>query len=289
MPHFLLVPLILTRLHMQGAAPLVERVIEHRLDRPEITARELPWPSRQSLQIGRGIAVVFSPDLAAPDNRAFYEELGFTYVESADWREVFQQLQNADQKSELLIIESHGANGNGLKLQKGREADAARSYVSLGALQEQLEPLGVKGAIVSACNAGRLFRPAIYASLNPKNGDPLFLPATLGIIDAIGDDRGESCVRLFRRSRSQLETVVEATLSDFPAEDRSRFAPLLREGRFTISTMLMQLLIGDPALALTSRGFVDKRSSSDLGLDENERLLAEFVRLLSAGTSVASR
>lgn len=284
----LLAPLILARLHLQTLDGPMTSVVEQRVSVAEVRPHDLPWPSRsQNLaHAGRGIAVIFSSDLSTRDNRAFYESLGFTFIESADWNEVLTELETVQQSAHpvgTILIESHGANGNGLKLQEGKEAEAARSYIALGALQQRLAPLHIRVALVSACNAGRLFRPEIYNALDRNNGDPLFLPATRGIIDAAStafDD--ERQVRLLRRSESELETLVEGTLEDFPAPLRHHFSILLgREGRFTISTMLMQVLLGDDSLRLTSRGYVTEKSTADLTTEESESLFSRFVATLS--------
>src|SRR5262249_17688441 len=42
--------------------------------------------------IGRGKAIVFSPDFSAPGNRKFYQGLGFTYFEEADWQNIISQI-----------------------------------------------------------------------------------------------------------------------------------------------------------------------------------------------------
>jgi hypothetical protein len=229
------------------------------------------------------MAIVFTPDLSTPDNRSFYESLGFTYIESSDWSVVLQQLETAQKGVHpvgLVIIESHGANGHGLKLQSAHEPAAERSYISVGALQERLEPLGIRAAVISACNAGRLFRPEIYHQLNRKNRDPLFLPATCGVIDSRGTSK--SGVQLLRRSRSELETIVEGSLEDFPGGERKTLrASIPIEGRFTISTMLMQLLLRDPNLQLTARGYVREKSRNDLSPAQSEEILRRFVSLVS--------
>src|SRR5205085_8740518 len=119
------------------------------------------WPPGHEMQrlddIGRGKGIVFSPDFSAPGNREFYEKLGFAYFEDARWLNIIEQIRRHNDSSankiETLIIESHGTNGNGLKLQQSERPRALRSYISVGALQEQLEPLGVRLCILAACNS----------------------------------------------------------------------------------------------------------------------------------------
>ena len=59
---------------------------------------------------------------------------------------------------ETLLIESHGTNGDALKLQLGKDPAAPRSYIAPAALQEQLHGTGVRVCLLAACNAGQLFR-----------------------------------------------------------------------------------------------------------------------------------
>ena len=67
---------------------------------------------------------------------------------------------------ETLLVACHGANGNGLKVQASKDVTAARSYVSIGGLKERLERAGVRTCVLTACNAGRLFRPTIVDRLD---------------------------------------------------------------------------------------------------------------------------
>src|SRR5207244_3049956 len=83
-------------------------------------------------------------------------------------------------------------------------------YISIGALQEQLDGSGVRLCVIGACNAGRLFRPEIYQSLDDKCGDPLFLPANNGIINcSLGYDPACSQVAVMRRADSHIESTIE--------------------------------------------------------------------------------
>src|SRR6059058_6303384 len=53
------------------------------------------WPdvaSRRVSEIGRGVGVVFSPDLSVADNCRFYESLGFACFQDADWTNILAQI-----------------------------------------------------------------------------------------------------------------------------------------------------------------------------------------------------
>jgi hypothetical protein len=104
---------------------------------------------RRLSDIGRGKAVIFSPDFSEPGNRKFYERLGFLYIEDASWQKALNKViarnyWHPENRIETLILETHGTNGNGLKLQAGSLRSAARSYVSVAAVQEKLEGMGVR-------------------------------------------------------------------------------------------------------------------------------------------------
>src|SRR6185369_8910667 len=84
------------------------------------------WPSPDRLpplaSIGRGVAIVFSPDFSVPTNRLFYERMGFFYLEDASWERVLENIEafnaeNPERAVETVILATHGAHGNGLKLQ----------------------------------------------------------------------------------------------------------------------------------------------------------------------------
>src|SRR5688500_1286865 len=153
------------------------------------------WPAAPHAdlaELGAGLGIVFSPDLSVPDNCRFYQTLGFACFDSADWLDVLSRIHEHNTTSpgrriRTLILETHGTNGHGLKLQTGKDPKADRSYIAVGALQEMLEPVGVRYIGISACNSSRLLRPEIYRRPNRDPGDKLFLPATRGIIDATDD------------------------------------------------------------------------------------------------------
>src|SRR5438132_8467032 len=161
------------------------------------------WPDAPAAKvgdIGRGVGVVFSPDLSVEGNCRFYEALGFACFQDADWNRVLENVHRynvlyPERRIYTLVLETHGTNGNGLKLQSSYSPTADRSYIAIGALQELLEPDGINYILVSACNSGRLLRPYIRNELDVYNGDRLFLPATCGIINASPDfDESRSAV-----------------------------------------------------------------------------------------------
>lgn len=266
----------------------------------EQAAFELPWQrgtgAAEIAELGRGVGIVFSPDLATKENRAFYEQLGFTYFETARWNEVLRELkkhQSGDHERRLryLVVESHGANGNGLKLQEGKKPEQIRSYISIGALQQAADKLGIDVVLLSACNAGRLLRPEIYNVLDRSPGDPMFLPPTGGVIDADRRfDPSESSTTILRRKQSRLETLMEGKFTELPSSLRRQLeeATGKKNGRFVISTMLIQLMLSDRSLQLTSSGFDTEKSRGDLTAAQSERLFKRFVSFLASSSPVAS-
>jgi len=60
-------------------------------DNSSLRLLDRAWPdvaSRRINDIGRGIGVVFSPDLSVAGNCSFYESLGFACFQDADWEKV---------------------------------------------------------------------------------------------------------------------------------------------------------------------------------------------------------
>src|SRR5262245_33599339 len=109
----------------------------------EAALPESSEPAARLKKLGERRAIVFSPDFAASGNRQFYEGLGFVYLESADWRWVMKEIRRVNRSRtegsiREIFFETHGSNGNGLKLQRSQLRSAPRSYISLGALQELL-------------------------------------------------------------------------------------------------------------------------------------------------------
>jgi hypothetical protein len=253
--------------------------------RPEKPA-ENSAPASRLRKIGERKAVVFSPDFAAAGNRQFYECLGFQYWEVADWRIVLTEITQFNQAHpedsiEEIFMEAHGSNGNGLKLQNSQVRSAPRSYISLGALQERLEQAGVKRAILTACNTGRLFRPEIYKKLNLRVKDPTVLPATKGVINASEDFDPASCsVELVRRTDSRIEQTSEGRYQELPASVRRALSLPSSAEPFTVSNMFMQMIVKDGTLQLTSTGFVRKLSASTESETINESIFQNFLRFL---------
>ena len=266
------------------------------------------WPAGAEFErlddIGRGKGVVFSPDFSAPGNREFYEKLGFAYFEDARWPNVIRQIREhnaaADTKIETLIIETHGTNGNGLKLQQSERLRAPRSYISVGALQEQLGPLGVRLCVIAACNSARLFRPQIYKRLNPHPGDPLFLPPTAGIVNSSpGFDPAHSPVVMARRAQSNIDSTSEGHSSelsplaqellglrgdaraDARAVTSSPQVSKPRVIRFVVSNTLIQMLLHDPPVRLTTTGYAARKSRVELSDAESDVLFDKFVRFVN--------
>lgn len=255
------------------------------------------WPSNVQIErlsdIGKHKAVIFSPDFAQPGNREFYERLGFFYIQNASWNNalsliIARNYWHPEDRIETIILETHGTNGNGLKLQAGPFPKSPRSYISIGALQERLEGLGVRLCVIGACNAGRLFRPEIYKTLDPHPGDRLFLPATMGIINASPKyDPAKSKMIVVRRAASEIETTSDGDTSELSPITRSilglepRFAGgVARSVHFAISNLLVQMLTHDPRLKLTAEGFEKDKSRNDLTEDESDELFGRFVAFI---------
>jgi len=237
-------------------------------------------------KLGERRAIVFSPDFAASGNRQFYEGLGFVYLESADWRWVLKEIlrvnrSRADGSIREIFFETHGSNGNGLKLQRSQLRSAPRSYISLGALQERLGAAGVERAILGACNTGRLYRPEIYRKLNMSVKDPTVLPATLGVINASpGFDPSKSSVELVRRTDSRLEQTSEGQYQELPASVRRALGLPASTKPFTVSNMFIQTIVKDDRLRVTSTGYVRKISKDIESEPDNEAIFQSFLKFL---------
>src|SRR5258705_12675318 len=51
-----------------------------------LLAKAWPYePKGKVADVGRGVGIVFSPDLSVPGNCRFYQSLGFACFEDADW------------------------------------------------------------------------------------------------------------------------------------------------------------------------------------------------------------
>jgi hypothetical protein len=254
------------------------------------------WPARNVAPIdtlGRGIAIVFSPDLSVPGNCAFYTALGFRCFAETQWSRVLDTITAENLSGDFpqirtVVLETHGTNGNGLKLQQSSSERADRSYISIGALQERLEEAGVGHVILSACNSGRLLRPHIVRALDRNPGDRLFLPPTCEIIDATHQwQPRSSTVNVIAPASSHIESTLVASVSELPSELRDQLdcaaaakgLHLPRE--FAVSDMVMQILTGDEKLNLTIARPVDRLSKTRSDEAFSNALFDRFVSTLA--------
>jgi hypothetical protein len=255
-------------------------------------------PAAKVSQIGRGIGVVFSPDLSVPGNCRFYESLGFACFQDADWTRVLDQIHqhnvlHPDRRIYTLVLETHGTNGNGLKLQKSYAPTADRSYISVGALQERLEPEGVFYVIISACNSGRLLRPYIYSELDPYNGDRLFLPATCGIVNASAnfDPTRNAAVTILTPQSSHIETTLVGSVRELAPRTRAAILASAKAlgiappAQFAVSDMMVQMLTRDDRLELAANHYVEELSGEMKPADSSEQLFTRFVKFLNAAAA----
>jgi hypothetical protein len=237
-------------------------------------------------KLGERRAIVFSPDFAASGNRQLYEGLGFVYLESADWRWVLKEILQVNRSRtegsiREIFFETHGSNGNGLKLQRSQLRGAPRSYISLGALQERLAAAGVERAVLGACNTGRLYRPEIYKKLDMSVKDPTVLPATLGVVNASPNfDPSKSRVELVRRTDSRLEQTSEGQYQELPASVRRALGLPASPKPFTVSNMFIQTIVKDDRLQVTSKGYVRKISKATESEPDNEAIFQSFLKFL---------
>jgi hypothetical protein len=254
------------------------------------------WPNVASTRvsdIGRGIGVVFSPDLSVGDNCRFYQSLGFACFQAADWEKVLDDVHRynvlyPERRIFTLVLETHGTNGNGLKLQASYNPDADRSYIAAGALQQRLEPEGIYNVIISACNSGRLLRPAIYNQLDPDNGDKLFLPATKGIVNASPDFvASRSAVTIITPQSSHIETTLVGKVAELSTTSRraitesARSLGIVPPREFAVSDMMVAMLTRDPQLRLDSGFYVDELSRDTAPVDRSEQMFNKFVRYIN--------
>lgn len=267
------------------------------------------WPAAKIAgleELGTGIGIVFTPDLSVKDNCRFFESLGFACFESADWLEILSDIHsyNMDhpgRRIRTLVLETHGTNGNGLKVQAGKHAEDDRSYISVAALQEMVEPVGVRYVIISACNSGRLLRPEIYRKLDPNNGDKLFLPATRGIIDATDTfDEKRTTVTVITPATSHIETTLVGSLRELAPETQAALEAAAKKRnvelpkQFAVSEMLIQMLLRDPQLQLRTGAHVEELSKVQTDPATSERIFRTFVDYLGSltgqgATAVAAR
>jgi len=255
------------------------------------------WPMTSAAkisEIGRGVGVVFSPDLSVPNNCRFYQALGFACFQDADWNRVIDgvyqyNLKHPERRIYTLVLETHGTNGNGLKLQRSYSPTTDRSYAAVGALQERLEPAGIYYIIISACNSGRLLRPYIHNEIDVHNGDRLFLPATCGIINASPwFDDSLSAVTVVTPESSHIETTLVGSIKELAPATRKLIAESARAQKivppaeFAISDIMMQILTRDSGLELAVNHYVDELSPVIQPADRSEELFKRFKTYLNA-------
>lgn len=271
-----------------GASNVVRRYAaaqRRALNNANLWVRDTKSPALRDL--GRGKGIVFSPDLSEPGNREFFGALGFAYFEDADWHVVLDQLHSYNRSHpenpvEVLFIQSHGTNGDALKLQNGNQPDLPRSYVSPAGLLERLAGTGVRKVLLAACNAGRLFRPENYHTVTAEEGNRLFEPATLGVINASKDfDPLQSDITIARRAESHLEVINECHLSEFSPMTRSTLQSvrggLNAKTRIAVPEMLIQLVLNDHQLHLVSEGFEMQKSGAETNDNYREHLISRFL------------
>ena len=258
------------------------------------------WPDTTApklAEIGRGVGVVFSPDLSVSGNCRFYQSLGFACFQDADWSRVLDQIHqhnaaHPDRRIYTLVLETHGTNGNGLKLQKSYAPTAERSYISVGALQERLQPEGIYYVIISACNSGRLLRPYIYTELDPYNGDRLFLPATCGIVNASEDfDPMHNAVTIITPQSSHIEMTLVGSVKELAPKTQKAILASARALRitppvqFAVSDMMVQMLTRDDRLELAANRYVEELSGEVKPVDSSEALFKRFVKFVNAAAA----
>lgn len=259
-----------------------------------LLAKAWPYDPKAKLSdIGRGVGIVFSPDLSVPGNCRFYQSLGFACFEEPDWDAVLNGIRTynilyPERAIRTLVLETHGTNGNGLKLQNSYDPTADRSYISVGALQEHVEPDGVRYIIISACNSRRLLRPAIYRTLDPNNGDKLFLPATLGIINASNDwDPNRSRIVVATPATSHIEQTLAANVRELgPTARRALVVSARAQGieppsQFAVSEMFMEMLLRDSVLDLSTGEAIDQLSRDLTPTSRGETLYRAFVKYVN--------
>lgn len=255
------------------------------------------WPHDDGTrlsQLGHGVGVVFSPDLSVPGNCRFYESLGFACFQDADWTRILDDIRthnifHPENRIRTLVLETHGTNGNGLKLQRSYNPKADRSYISVGALQEHLEPDGIRYIIISACNSRRLLRPNIYRTLDPNPGDKLFLPPTCGIVNADADyDITRSKIVVATPSASHIETTLVGNVRELAPVTRRvvAYAATLNgvkaPAQFAISSIMMEMLLHDARLELQTGEAVEELSEKIRPQAEDEQLYKSFIAYVNS-------
>lgn len=224
------------------------------------------------------MAIVFSPDLAPPSTCQVYEALGFACYRDADWTAVMSSLSRHNsnaapsQRIHTIVIETHSANGNALKLQEGKRPTAARSYASVAALDQHLARSGVRVVIVGACNANRLFRRSVYRSVDSSIFDPLLLPATHPSL-SVSDQPAAAGVSFLTPQVNQIESLTVADVAELTVP--TRVALGIERGRFVISDLLIEVLLQKPG-ALAHASTTEKLSRTVVSRSRGNTLFAEF-------------
>lgn len=255
------------------------------------------WPRDSAdrlAELGHGVGIVFSPDLSVEGNCRFYQSLGFACFQDADWTRILDDIRthnifHPENRIRTLVLETHGTNGNGLKLQRSYDPRADRSYISVGALQEHLEPDGVRYIIISACNSRRLLRSTIYRSLDPNPGDKLFLPPTCGIVNASADyDPTRSRIVVATPSASHIETTLVGNLRELAPVTRrvielaAKTNGIRPPKQFAVSDLTMEMLLRDPRLELQTGESIDELSKEIQPQDVSEKLYKSFVAYVNS-------
>jgi hypothetical protein len=132
-------------------------------------------------------------------------------------------------------------------------------------------------------------RPEIYRKLNRNPGDPLFLPATLGILDATADfDPRRATTTVITPGASHIENTLVGSLRELAPETRDALEESARKRglplpkQFAVSEILIRMLLRDPGLQLRSGAHVDELSKEQTSIDTSERLFVDFITHLNA-------
>lgn len=234
---------------------------------------------------GRGTAIVFSPDLAPGDTSVVYSRLGFTVFRDPSWRNVMMAIERLNRRSEraarirVVILECHSSNGNALKLQVGKSAVDARSYASIDALREHLAASGVEVCVITACNAGRLFRPSVVRGIDSTVFDPLLQPATLGVLPITRSGHNHDATTFLIPRSNNLEAITEIRAPALAAGTRAALG-LTSRSSFAVSETLVQLLVERNPTHLVPAAPTDTLSRTALRQERSAELTRAFCTWL---------
>jgi hypothetical protein len=84
-------------------------------------------------------------------------------------------------------------------------------------------------------------------------------------------------MRFLRRSESHLETTIEAERRELNSTARRLLG---RSGGFVISSLVIQMLLDDPALDMAGADAVERVSSRNLPRAKSENLIQGFIDLI---------